>query len=69
MFKPIISSDSHVCEPPGTFVDRIDKKYLDVAPRVVRDPDRASDLLRDLGGIEGVERVVLDLEEASEGEG
>ena len=28
MFKPIISSDSHVCEPPDLYVDRIDKKYL-----------------------------------------
>ena len=30
MFKPIISADSHVCEPPDTFTARIDKKYQDV---------------------------------------
>jgi uncharacterized protein len=32
--KPIISADSHVMEPPGTYVDRIDRKWRDVAPRV-----------------------------------
>ena len=33
--KPIISADSHVTEPPGTYVDRIDKKWKDRAPRMV----------------------------------
>ena len=37
MSKPIISSDSHITEPPGTYIDRIDKKYKDTAPRLVRD--------------------------------
>jgi hypothetical protein len=37
MLKPIISSDSHITEPPGTYVDRIDKKYKDTAPHIVRD--------------------------------
>jgi uncharacterized protein len=32
--KPIISADSHVMEPPGTYVDRIDRKWRDVAPRI-----------------------------------
>ena len=37
MLKPIISSDSHITEPPGTYVDRIDHKYKDTAPHIVRD--------------------------------
>ena len=37
MLKPIISSDSHITEPPGTYVDRIDHKYKDKAPHIVRD--------------------------------
>ncbi|MCZ6645799.1 MAG: amidohydrolase family protein [SAR324 cluster bacterium] len=40
MAKPIISADSHVVEPPGTYVDRIDKKFLDRAPRMVHDEQR-----------------------------
>jgi len=37
MLKPIISADSHVTEPPGTYIDRIDRKFKDRAPRMVRD--------------------------------
>ena len=33
--KPIISADSHIMEPPETYIERIDKKYKDTAPRVV----------------------------------
>jgi uncharacterized protein len=33
--KPIISSDSHIMEPPHTYLTRIDNKYKDTAPRVV----------------------------------
>jgi uncharacterized protein len=33
--KPIISADSHIMEPPGTYIDRIDRRYRDSAPRVV----------------------------------
>ena len=43
MLKPIISSDSHITEPPGTYVDRIDKKYKDTAPHMVHD-DKKGDL-------------------------
>jgi len=32
--KPIISSDSHIMEPPDTYTARIDKKYKDSAPHV-----------------------------------
>jgi hypothetical protein len=35
--KPIISADSHITELPGTYVDRIDHKYKDTAPHMVRD--------------------------------
>jgi predicted TIM-barrel fold metal-dependent hydrolase len=31
---PCISADSHVTEPPGTYVDRIDAEYRDRAPRL-----------------------------------
>ncbi len=37
MLKPIISADSHVTEPPGTYVDRIDHQYKDAAPHMIRD--------------------------------
>ena len=43
MLKTIISSDSHITEPPGTYVDRIDKKYKDTAPHMVHD-DKKGDL-------------------------
>src|SRR5436853_5187709 len=31
---PCISADSHVTEPPGTYLDRIDPAYRDRAPRL-----------------------------------
>ena len=31
---PCISADSHVTEPPGTYIDRIDPKFRDRAPRI-----------------------------------
>jgi predicted TIM-barrel fold metal-dependent hydrolase len=38
---PIISADSHITEPPGTYVDRIDAAFADRAPRLVDGgPDR-----------------------------
>ncbi len=37
MLKPIISADSHITEPPDTYIDRIDPKYRDIAPRMVSD--------------------------------
>lgn len=36
-FKPI-SADLHVTEPPNCYIDHIDPKYRDVAPRVERGP-------------------------------
>jgi len=35
----LISSDSHVSEPPDLWVERIDTKYRDRAPRVVLNPE------------------------------
>ena len=40
MIKPIISADSHVSEPPNCYVDYIDKKFLDRAPRLEFDEKR-----------------------------
>jgi predicted TIM-barrel fold metal-dependent hydrolase len=45
MNKPIISADSHITEPPGTYVDRIDKKYKDRAPRMEH-IDKLGDVFR-----------------------
>jgi predicted TIM-barrel fold metal-dependent hydrolase len=39
MSQKIISADSHMCEPPQLWVERIDKQFRDRAPRVVKDPD------------------------------
>jgi predicted TIM-barrel fold metal-dependent hydrolase len=32
-----ISADSHITEPPGTYIDRIDPKFRDRAPKLGRD--------------------------------
>src|SRR5438270_5959713 len=32
---PVIDADSHLTETPGVWVDRLPKRYLDIAPRVV----------------------------------
>jgi uncharacterized protein len=39
--KPIISADSHITEPPGTYVDRIDRAFRHRAPRMVHDAGEA----------------------------
>jgi len=36
MNEPVISADSHITEPPNTYIDHIDAKYRDDAPRLVR---------------------------------
>jgi predicted TIM-barrel fold metal-dependent hydrolase len=33
--SPVISADSHITEPPGTYVDRIDPAFADRAPRMI----------------------------------
>lgn len=40
MIKPIISADSHVAEPPNCYIDHIDPKFRDRAPRMVFDDKR-----------------------------
>jgi len=53
MARPIISADSHITEPPNTYVDRIDARFRDRAPHVVRDPKRG-----DLFVIEGLTKPI-----------
>ena len=53
MQKPVISADSHITEPPGTNVDRCDRKFRDRAPRMVRDSK-----LGDTFVVDGMERPV-----------
>ncbi len=36
MSKPCISADSHITEPPNCYIDYIDPKYRDIAPKIVR---------------------------------
>lgn len=50
---PIISSDSHVSEPPNTYIDYIDPAYRDVAPHVVETEDRG-----DVYVIDGMKRTI-----------
>jgi hypothetical protein len=35
----LIASDAHVSEPPDLWVERLDAKYRDRAPRVVLNPE------------------------------
>jgi predicted TIM-barrel fold metal-dependent hydrolase len=51
--KPIISADSHITEPPGTYVDRIDHAFKHRAPRMVHDAKRG-----DLFVIEGLDKPI-----------
>ncbi len=53
MLKPIISADSHITEPPNTYVDYIDPKFKERAPRMVRDERKG-----DLFVIEGLSRPI-----------
>jgi predicted TIM-barrel fold metal-dependent hydrolase len=51
---PIISADSHITEPPNTYLDHIDPKYRDTAPHMV---DGGADV-GDLFVIDGMKRPV-----------
>ncbi|WP_156680726.1 amidohydrolase family protein [Sphingomonas profundi] len=42
-----VSADSHVTEPPGCFLDRIDRRYADRAPRLIDDPAKGATFLVD----------------------
>jgi predicted TIM-barrel fold metal-dependent hydrolase len=50
---PIISADSHITEAPNTYIDYIDAKYADTAPRVVETEDKG-----DLYVIDGMKRTI-----------
>ncbi len=45
--KPIISADSHVCEPPSIFAERIDRRFRDRAPKLVHDEKRGDIIVVD----------------------
>ena len=53
MQKPIISADSHITEPPGTYVDWIDRSTRTRAPHMVRDETKG-----DLFVIDGMSRPI-----------
>ncbi len=53
MLKPIISADSHITEPPNTYIDYIDPKFKERAPHMVRDERKG-----DLFVIDGMSRPV-----------
>jgi len=53
MAFPVISADSHITEPPGTYVDHIDAKWRDRAPRM-----RTVERLGDAFFIDGLEKPV-----------
>ena len=50
---PIISADSHITEAPNTYLDHIDPKYADVAPRLVETEDKG-----DIYVIDGMKRTI-----------
>ena len=50
---PVISADSHITEPPDTYVDHIDAAWRDKAPRLV-----ATEQYGDVFMIDGMERGV-----------
>src|SRR5215469_9227560 len=35
----VISADSHISEPPETWIERVPQKFRDLAPRIVATPD------------------------------
>lgn len=45
MSPATISADSHITEPPDTYLDRIDPKYRDRAPRIIHD-DKLGDIFQ-----------------------
>ena len=48
-----ISADSHITEAPNTYIDYIDSKWADKAPRVLETEDRG-----DLYIIDGMKRTI-----------
>jgi predicted TIM-barrel fold metal-dependent hydrolase len=65
----IVSVDDHVVEPPGVWLDRLPKKYHDIAPRVVEEDGRELWLYEDarmanggLGAIAGRKKEEFTVE-------
>lgn len=50
---PIISADSHITEAPNTYIDHIDKKWIDRAPRIVN-----SETKGDMFVVDGMDRPI-----------
>jgi len=50
---PIISADSHITEAPNTYVDYIDPKFAEIAPRLVETDDKG-----DIYVIDGMKRTI-----------
>ena len=62
----LISADSHVNEPGDLWVERIDKRFRDRAPRVVENlPGQKSGAERDLKGVSEKERRQIVRENAA----
>src|SRR4029450_13751522 len=53
MRKPLISADSHVTEPPNTYVDRIDRRFRDRAPHIEGDAKRG-----DVFVVDGMQKTI-----------
>lgn len=53
MLKPVLSADSHVTEPPDVYLSRIDRRFKDRAPHMVRDSRRG-----DVYVIDGINRPI-----------
>src|SRR5689334_10034844 len=51
---PVISADSHITEPPGTYIDHIDPAWRDKAPRMVDGGEGVGDVF----WVEGMKRPV-----------
>ncbi|MBA3653569.1 MAG: amidohydrolase family protein [Actinobacteria bacterium] len=51
---PVISADSHITEPPNTYVDYIDAAWLDKAPRMVDGGEGIGDVFH----VDGMKRPV-----------
>jgi predicted TIM-barrel fold metal-dependent hydrolase len=53
MLKPVLSADSHVTEPPDVYLSRIDRRFKDRAPHMIRDSRRG-----DVYVIDGINRPI-----------
>lgn len=49
-----VSADSHVTEPPDCYIDRIEPKFRDRAPRMVNDPVKGASFVIDGLGMIGI---------------